>query len=63
MAANSNDLFFSAAVKSYIDNPRFLRRDWLAAEVEKRLEEPDCRFLLLTRTRAQGRATSPHTSG
>ena len=52
------DLFFRATVRSYVeDNPRFLRRDWLAEEVEARLDNPDCRFLLLTAEPGAGKST------
>ena len=46
-SSKHDDLFFRAIVDSYVKNPRFLRRDWLAGEVEERLRDPDCRFLLL----------------
>lgn len=52
------DLFFRATVRSYVeDNPRFLRRDWLAKEVETRLDDPDCRFLLLAAEPGAGKST------
>lgn len=42
------DLVFQSIVDSYITDPRFLRRESLAAEVTARLAAPDCRFVLLT---------------
>jgi hypothetical protein len=52
-----HDLFFSATVRSYIENPRFLRRDWLAAEVDARLSIPDCRFVHVTAEPGAGKST------
>lgn len=52
-----DDLFFTTLVDSYTSNPRFLRRDWLADEVMERLQEPTCRFLLLTAEPGAGKST------
>src|SRR4051812_13503224 len=41
------DLFFNETVDWYVGNRRFLRRDWLARELEVRLSLDDCRFVLL----------------
>lgn len=47
--AFSNDLFFESITDSYVsENNRFLRRGWLAGEVDARLAEADCRFVLVT---------------
>ena len=51
------DLFFRATVDSYVGTPRFVRRDWLAAEVMEHLEDPDCRFVLLTGEPGVGKST------
>jgi hypothetical protein len=41
-------LFFGALVRSYVEqNPRFLRPDWLAKELDE-LREPGKPFVLLT---------------
>jgi WD40 repeat protein len=42
------DLFSEALVRSYVDDPRFIERRWLAELVEEKLADPGCRFLLLT---------------
>lgn len=45
----SSDLFFNTLVQGSIDkNPRFLRRNWLAKQLDERLREPEKRFVLLT---------------
>src|SRR5438045_2377787 len=44
----SEGLFFHRIVSSYVDAPRFLRRDWLEQDLQRRLDEPGCRFVLLT---------------
>ncbi|MCZ7567016.1 MAG: hypothetical protein M5U01_00250 [Ardenticatenaceae bacterium] len=49
-----DDLFFGAVVESSLTNPRFLRCDCLAADVERRRSDPDCCFLLLTTEPAAG---------
>lgn len=41
-------LFFEELIHSYLDQPRFLPRPWLAERVQALLDEPDCRFVLLT---------------
>ncbi|MCJ7703530.1 MAG: hypothetical protein MUO62_18260 [Anaerolineales bacterium] len=52
------DLFFKFTVESYVkDNKRFLRRDWLADEVAKRMKKPGCRFVLLTAEPGAGKST------
>ncbi|MCZ7567057.1 MAG: ATP-binding protein [Ardenticatenaceae bacterium] len=51
-----DDLFFGAAIDTYLANPRFLQRDWLAADVEQRLNDPGCRFLLLTAEPGAGKS-------
>ncbi|HBY93640.1 MAG TPA: hypothetical protein DEP84_06665, partial [Chloroflexi bacterium] len=55
-SSREEDLFFSAVVESSLANPRFLRREWLAAEVEQRLNDPGCRFLLLTAEPGAGKS-------
>jgi len=44
----SEDLFFRNVVSSYVDAPRFIRRGWLEQDLQRRLDEPGCRFVLLT---------------
>ncbi|MGE5322017.1 MAG: hypothetical protein ACM3SW_04110 [Actinomycetota bacterium] len=44
-----NDLFFDGLVRGYVEeNRRFVRRDWLAEELDRRLAEAGSRFVLLT---------------
>jgi hypothetical protein len=48
MTSEPDDLFFSALVRGYVeDNPRFLRREWLAKELDGKLREAGRRFVLL----------------
>jgi hypothetical protein len=42
------DLFFEPIVDGYLANPRFVRRDWLAEEIDHRLSTDRSRFVLLT---------------
>jgi tetratricopeptide (TPR) repeat protein len=56
IGSTQDELFFRDIVHSYIDAPRFLRRDWLAAELQQRLEEPNCRFALLTAEAGAGKS-------
>lgn len=53
----SDDLFFRSLVNSYMGAPRFVARGWLAEEVAALLEEPDCRFVLLTAEPGAGKST------
>ena len=46
--SQSGDLFFEPLVKGYLSNPRFVRRDWLAMEIDHRLHTDGSRFVLLT---------------
>jgi hypothetical protein len=56
--STSDDLFSRAVVESYVKkNPRFVRRDWLAAELDKLLNKPSCRFALLTAKPGAGKST------
>lgn len=49
MISKFDDLFFDLLVRGYVEeNPRFLRREWLAADLEKKLSETDKSFVLLT---------------
>lgn len=43
-----HDLFFASTVEGCVASPRFMRRDWLAAEVADRLAAPACRLMLLS---------------
>src|ERR1700750_1179582 len=51
------DLFFKDVVKSHVTNPRFLRREWLADEVETILSNPECRFVLINAEPGAGKST------
>lgn len=49
MQIHTDDLFFTSLVCRYVDkNPRFLRRDWLAKQLDEKLQEPGKQFVLLT---------------
>lgn len=52
-----DDLFSRAVVESYVNNPRFVRRDWLAAEVGALMEKTTCRFVLLMARPGAGKST------
>jgi hypothetical protein len=52
-----DDLFFNSIIAPYVTNPRFLRRDWLAAEVDERLKDRNSRFVLLTAEPGAGKST------
>jgi hypothetical protein len=45
---SDGDLFYESLIQSYVNAPRFVERPWLAKQIEEKLAEPDCRFLLLT---------------
>jgi hypothetical protein len=46
---NTENLFFDEVVRSYVEvNRRFVRREWLAAVVEKHLDVAGRSFVLLT---------------
>jgi tetratricopeptide (TPR) repeat protein len=51
-----DDLFFRDIVRSYVETPRFLKRDWLATELQSRLDAADCRFVLLTAEPGAGKS-------
>jgi hypothetical protein len=53
-----NQLFFDAVVRGYVEqNPRrFVRRDWLAEELDGKLHEPGKRFVLLTAEPGAGKS-------
>src|SRR5436309_1819481 len=57
VGSSYEDLFFTETVRRYAENPRFLRRDWLAEEVAIRLRDPECRFVLLTAEPGAGKST------
>jgi WD40 repeat protein len=50
------DLFASALVASYVDDPRFVARNWLVTRVQEALEEKDVRFVLLTGEPGSGKS-------
>ena len=46
--SDANTLFFESLVRGYVDeNPRFVRRDWLATELDEKLREQGKSFVLL----------------
>lgn len=55
---DTEGLFFSALVHSYVnDNRRFLRRGWLADALQEQLQQEGCRFVLLTAEPGAGKST------
>lgn len=59
LPSTGDDLFNLELIRSYVDkthNPRFVERHWLKQEVEKRLADPNCRFLLLTAEPGAGKS-------
>ncbi len=55
-----NDLFYDELIRSYISyiqNPRFIARPWLAKRVDEVLADPTCRFLLLTAAPGGGKTS------
>jgi len=58
-SSNKDDLFNLDLIRSYVDkelNPRFVERHWLKQQVEDKLADPDCRFLLLTAEPGAGKS-------
>ncbi len=45
---DTTDLFFEEVVSSFVDEPDFVRRQWLNDQIVAALEKSDCRYLLLT---------------
>ncbi|MGC9350136.1 MAG: HEAT repeat domain-containing protein [Anaerolineae bacterium] len=43
-----DDLFYGGLIRSYVDAPLFVARPWLESLVLDAMDEPDCRFVLLT---------------
>lgn len=56
-SGSEDSLFFGDLVASYVENPRFLPRDWLAGRVGDMLDDPQCRFLLLTAAPGAGKSS------
>lgn len=57
--SSKDDLFNLNLIRSYVDkelNPRFVERHWLKQQVEEKLAEPDCRFVLLTAEPGAGKS-------
>lgn len=51
------ELFNRATVVRYVGVPRFIRRDWLAAEIADRLDDPSIRVVLLTGEPGSGKSS------
>jgi hypothetical protein len=57
VSAGTNDLFFDSLVDGYVKkNLRFVRRDWLASELDAKLREAGKRFVLLTAESGAGKS-------
>jgi hypothetical protein len=48
-------LFLEDLISECVKSPRFVERDWLVAEVERRLADGGCRFVLLTAAPGAGK--------
>jgi hypothetical protein len=60
LSSSKHDLFNLELIRSYVDvelNPRFVERHWLKQQVEDKLANPDCRFILLTAEPGAGKST------
>lgn len=55
-AVQQDDLFFQSMVNTYTTNPRFMGHNWLANEVEARLADSGCRFVLRTAQPGAGKS-------
>jgi hypothetical protein len=44
----SEDLFYTDLIQSYVERGRFIPRQWLADELAAKMEQPNCRYVLLT---------------
>ena len=53
---NEIDLFFESIVDSHVKSFRFLPRHWLVDEVNKRLNNDECRFILITTEPGAGKS-------
>ena len=49
------DLDFTSMISSYIDAPRFIRRQWWADEIIGQLADADCTFVVLTADEGAGK--------
>ncbi|OYD91165.1 hypothetical protein CDG76_28355 [Nostoc sp. 'Peltigera membranacea cyanobiont' 210A] len=59
LSSSKDDLFNLELIRSYVDvelNPRFVERHWLKQQVEDKLADPDCRFILLTAEPGAGKS-------
>ena len=59
LSSTKDDLFNLDLIRSYVNkelNPRFVERHWLKQQVEDKLADPDCRFLLLTAEPGAGKS-------
>lgn len=43
----ADDLFFDDVVSQYVDDPRYIHREWLETAVQERLEQSGCRYVLI----------------
>lgn len=53
--STGEDLFYHELIRSYVQNPRFIARPWLANQIDEALTDPACRFLLLTAASGAGK--------
>jgi hypothetical protein len=48
MTDATGDLFYTDLVQAYVQRGRFTPRQWLADDVAEKMEQPNCRYVLLT---------------
>jgi tetratricopeptide (TPR) repeat protein len=53
---SSQDLFYENLISSYVDLPRFIAREWIWQRVQAALNQPHCRFVLLTAEPGAGKS-------
>ena len=53
----ADEILFRNVAQAYVAGPRFVRRDWLAIEVQQQLDRQECRFVLLTGEPGSGKSS------
>jgi tetratricopeptide (TPR) repeat protein len=46
--SGDEDIYYNTLIQSYVNSPNFISRPWLANRVETAINDPNCRFILLT---------------
>ena len=55
--ASSDELFSDSLIRSYIEAPHFVERPWITAQIAATLDDPACRFVLLTAEPGAGKSS------